>query len=315
MLNATFAFLPLPRCKSYPFNEQMIDPLTQTPDIIELSMKTREAIPDERDVRKYLKVLKEIGKKRFISNWMNPFDGSIRMYSEDATSEYLVTIWNYISRCQNFIIGLDLNSREELMKAKKVFGTLSSLSYLYSCCVIDAEHILFSPRTSDFIKAYNDYLLTVWQLALAILGSPTIKPKISTILRISQTCLQQVLIAEKALFACGGALREFFGSTMELCVKYFKGASQYYLAMLKLSEKNVLEAAACMYIGEEMIGGVKSDAVSPLAAELNTLKTKLHAKRSELMAHNIGILPDTVPFPKPPLPFTPVEADAELMSL
>ena len=286
--DTSFIFVPLPKFKPFPGFEvhwgQALGP--QAADPIRFAAIVRSAAPDDATFAKYMTVLKVMGAGRLVSEWMNCFSPRQVVRSEDARAEYLTTVWNYLSFCHQRILSFDETQKDDLKKIKDVLHVCQSLVDVFKYVVGNLQHEIFTPKHGELLQAYQNYIVSLWQLAVANNGNV---PK-KAVARVALLCLEQANAMERGLHFCVGEFKEFFKVVSEMARKYFRGFGHYLMGMQKMGEKQYGEAIAWFRTGDEEMGAVRSDLTiaGEMVSAVRTLRETLKAKASEAQQLNVS---------------------------
>ena len=291
-----FVFVPLLRFKPFPgfdqFWTQALGP--QAADAIRLAGIVRSAAPDEASFQRYMLILKTMGTGRLVSQWMNCFKPLEYVTGQDARVEYLTTVWNYMSLCHSQILACDETVKEGQVKIKELLETSQALVNIYKYVIGNLEHPIFTVKHGDFLQAYQDYIVSLWQFSVALHSSKVARKAVA---KSALRCLEQANVMERSLHFCTGQFKDYFKVLTEMARKYFRGYSHYLMGLQKMNEKNYGEAIAWFQEGDAQIGAVKADltVAGEMVTAVRNLRETLKAKASE--ARQVNVKYDATPIP------------------
>lgn len=257
-------FLPFPHSKGSTNDVSAFTQLFQneSSSMLELSRVTKIKGGALTSFRPYIRALSTRRGSQIQAVWTDPFNPSNFIPSRAIESEIAATIWNYVVALHNKILQTDSSNVESLKEIKKQLEEINACNTAFEEILGIIQHPVFTPSLAHFMKLYNNYISSYWQLSCII----TLKEDLAPTLAVR--CLEDIKMCENYMDHLNPTARNYFLPAIQSIRAYVESYSNYRLSFLEMKKLQYGVAISYLQRGIDLIKKRK-DINAPYATSIN----------------------------------------------
>lgn len=266
-MRTSLLFIPFPHSNGSTNDPNAFNQLFQgeASQMMELSRVTKMNGCVPSSFRPYIRSLSTKRRSQLQSVWSDPFDSNNCVPSQSVEIEIIATIWNYIVSIHMKVLQENSSDVQCLKTMRGDFEEINACNAAFEQISSTIQHPFFTPQLAQFMKLYQSYITSYWQLSCISSTNKT-----NLIPAASVRCFEDIKSCENYCSQLNSSARNYLLPAIDSIRSYIEGYTHYRLSFISLDSRQYGLTFSHLKKGIEVIKSRNNYQNSPQAQSINS---------------------------------------------